>query len=68
MSSAERFHDAARKGDTRALREGTWKDYDRSDDKGMTPVTWAAASGHVEALKILAESLGVWLMLVVERE
>ena len=38
MSSAERFHDAARKGDTEALRESTWKDYDQSDDKGMTAV------------------------------
>ena len=36
----------------RALREGTGKDYDRSDDKGMTPAMWAAASGNVEAQKI----------------
>jgi len=55
MSSADKFHDAARRGDTGALKEGTWKDHDRSDERGMTPAMWAAASGHVEALKILVE-------------
>ena len=49
----EIFHKAARDGFLDLLREATRKDCNKPDEDGMTPTSWAAYYGNLEALRLI---------------
>lgn len=49
----QRFHQAAKDGRADFLNTGNSRDLNEVDEDGMTPVHWAAANGHLEALRIV---------------
>lgn len=50
---SDRFHRAARDGYLHVLKEATRRDCNQPDEDGLTPTSWAAYEGNLDALRLI---------------
>lgn len=50
---SDRFHRAARDGYLHVLKEATRRDCNQPDEDGLTPTSWAAYEGNIDALRLI---------------
>ncbi|XP_063867151.1 pre-mRNA splicing regulator USH1G-like isoform X2 [Scylla paramamosain] len=50
---SDRFHRAARDGYLHVLKEATRRDCNHPDEDGLTPTSWAAYEGNLDALRVI---------------